>query len=98
VETFLTLLASLPDSHIARRAGQALARDVTRRAYDALEQGGVRTPEGREAIAQLDAALRDEHNLANPGTTADITAAAIFVVLLSDGWHSTNGGVDAAPR
>ena len=98
VETFLTILATSPDSHIVRRGGLALARDVTRRACDALEQGGVRTPDGRAAIARLDAALRDEHNLANPGTSADITAAAIFAVLLCDGWHAMTGGVDAARR
>jgi len=43
-------------------------------------------------------ALRDGRNQANPGTTADITAAAIFVVLVGGGWHSRNGGVDAASR
>ena len=30
--------------------------------------------------------MRDSRNIANPGTTADLTAAAIFVVLLGGGW------------
>jgi triphosphoribosyl-dephospho-CoA synthase len=98
VETFLTVLAAQPDTHIARRAGVALARDVTSRAVEVMRLGGVRTPQGRLAIARFDATLRDERNRANPGTTADITAASIFVVLLAGGWHSRNGGVDAAPR
>jgi triphosphoribosyl-dephospho-CoA synthase len=98
VETFLTLLASQPDTHIARRAGAAMARDVTDRAAEVARLGGVRTPAGREAIARLDASLRAEGNLANPGTTADITAASIFVVLLAGGWHSRHGGVHAASR
>ena len=87
VETFLTLLASSPDTHIARRAGLARAEDTTRRARAVLELGGVRSPDGRAAIADLHYALRDPHNLTNPGTTADITAAAIFVDLLTGGWH-----------
>lgn len=99
VETFLTLLAASPDSHIARRAGAELASDVSRRAGATLHQGGVRTPAGRAAIADLHDALRDDRNLANPGTTADITTAAIFVVLLAGGHSMTErGGVDAASR
>ena len=98
VETFLTLLASQPDTHIARRAGVTLARDVTSRALDVLRLGGVRTRDGRSAIDGFDASLRDERNRTNPGTTADITAASIFVVLLAGGWQSRKGGVDAAPR
>ncbi len=98
VETFLTLLATNPDSHIARRAGTARAAEVTRRAHDVLDAGGVRMPTGRAAIARLHDSLRDARNLANPGTTADLTAAAIFVVLLAGGWRSTQGGAHAAPR
>jgi len=82
VETFLTTLAATPDSHVARRGGVALAADVSRRACSALAAGGVRTEDGRRAIADMDRALRDPLHLANPGTTADLTAAAIFVVLV----------------
>lgn len=99
VETFLTLLAASPDTHIVRRAGAEVARDVSRRAADSLRHGGVRTTAGRAAVAGLHGALHDEHNLANPGTTADITTAAIFVTLLA-GDHSMTerGGLDAASR
>jgi triphosphoribosyl-dephospho-CoA synthetase len=34
----------------------------------------------------MDRALRDETNRANPGTTADLTAAAIFVHILDYGF------------
>ena len=98
VQTYLTLLATRPDTHVARRAGAAIAADVTRRAADVVRLGGVRTAAGRDAIARFDASLRDERNRANPGTTADIAAASIFVVLLAGGWRSRHGGVDAAPR
>jgi len=86
VETFLTLLARTPDTHIARRSGAALAREVCERAQAVLAVGGVRSDAGRRAIAAMDPALRDPANSANPGTTADLTAAAIFVVLLDGGW------------
>ena len=36
----------------------------------------------------MDAALRDPHNALNPGATADLTAAAILVVLIEDGWQT----------
>lgn len=98
VETYLTLLAAYPDTHIARRAGQARARAVTSAARAALDLGGVRSEAGRSAIAGLHTDLSDARNRSNPGTTADITTAVIFVSLLAGGWHSRHGGIDAAPR
>jgi triphosphoribosyl-dephospho-CoA synthase len=82
VETFLTVLEAAPDTHIVRRGGEVLAKRASRLAQDALAAGGVRTEAGRRAIAGMDAVLRDPDNLGNPGTTADLTAAAIFVTLL----------------
>lgn len=92
VETFLMLLAASPDTHIARRGGQALARRVSRLAADTLAAGGVRSDAGRRSITAMDAALRDSRNLANPGTAADLTAAALFAALLVGGWAT--GPVD----
>ena len=86
VETFLTLLASAPDTHIARRAGLDRATSVSRLAVTVLSDGGVRTDAGRQSVARFDRSLRDERHLANPGTTADLTAAAIFVLLMEGGW------------
>lgn len=94
VETFLTLVAAEPDTHIARRGGDAVAEQVSRRARTVLAAGGVRSLPGQEAIVEMDLELRDADNTANPGTAADLTAAAIFVVLLSGGWG--DGGCDAA--
>jgi triphosphoribosyl-dephospho-CoA synthase len=88
VETFLTLLAASPDTHVARRAGAAVAAEVSTGARAALAAGGVRSPSGRRAIDDLDRRLRDPRHAANPGTTADLTAAAIFVVLLKGGWYA----------
>ena len=53
--------------------------------------GGVRSAAGQRAIDEMDLRMRDSSNTANPGTTADLTAAAIFVVLLGGGWHAAHG-------
>ena len=87
VEAYLTLLAAAPDSHIARKLGLPAAITVQQRGKSVLDTGGVRTAAGREAIAALDGELRDEANTLNPGATADLTAAAIYLVLLEGGWR-----------
>jgi len=86
VQAYLTLLAAVPDTHIARKHGAAAAGEVQRRARAALDAGGMRRPAGRVAAVALDHTLRDPHNRQNPGATADVTTAAIFVTLLEDGW------------
>jgi triphosphoribosyl-dephospho-CoA synthase len=91
VETFLQLLAVAPDTHVVRRRGAAVAEELVRHAEAALTAGGVRSASGRQAIAKMDDWLRAGPAVANPGTTADITAAAIFVVLLGGGWISGSG-------
>lgn len=101
VETFLTLVAAAPDTHVVRRGGVGAAADVSRLARGALDAGGVRSEPGRRAVDDMDRRLRDARNTANPGTSADLTAAAIFVVLLGGGWRATGDqeavvNVDAA--
>jgi triphosphoribosyl-dephospho-CoA synthase len=85
VETFLVLLARLPDTLIARKLGPVAAEEVRREAGRVLEAGGVRRPEGRATIAEFDARLRDPQNSRNPGTTADLVAAGLFALLLDGG-------------
>ena len=87
VEVYLALLAASPDTHIARKLGLDAAVTIQRRARAVLDAGGVRTMSGRDAIAALDRELRDEANTLNPGATADLTGAAIYVVLLEGGWR-----------
>ena len=88
VEAYLTLLGAAPDTHIARKLGLPAAITVQERGRGVLEAGGVRTAAGREAIAALDRELRDEANTLNPGATADLTGAAIYLVLLEGGWRA----------
>ena len=39
-----------------------------------------------DRLEKLAAELRDPRNRRNPGTTADLTCAALFVVILEGGW------------
>lgn len=90
VEAFLTILSARRDTHIIRRGGVALAEEVSRRAGAVIAAGGVRSSAGRDALREMDEGLRGDDNLANPGTSADLTAAAIFVALLGDAWRSSD--------
>jgi triphosphoribosyl-dephospho-CoA synthase len=87
LEAYLALLADSPDTLIIRKLGPDAAGWVRSRATEVRAAGGVRTAEGRRAIAAFDLELRNSTNSMNPGTSADITAAAVFVVLLSRGRH-----------
>ncbi len=88
VEGYLAILTGVPDTHIARKLGSEEAARIAGRAAQVSAAGGVRTGEGRTALAALDAELRDARNSRNPGATADLTCAALFVVILEDGWNS----------
>jgi triphosphoribosyl-dephospho-CoA synthase len=83
VHTFLKILSVHPDTFIARKAGVEKAREVSLDAKITLELGGLETTEGREAILKLDRKLRASGNQFNPGTTADLTAAALALCMLS---------------
>jgi triphosphoribosyl-dephospho-CoA synthase len=98
LETFLTMLAARADTHIARRAGGAAARDVSARAAQVVAAGGVRTEAGRAMIETLHRELRGKGGLLNPGTTADLTTAAIFVWLAAGGWPHGRQLMDAITR
>jgi triphosphoribosyl-dephospho-CoA synthase len=82
VELFLELLATVPDTLITRKRGRAEAERVSAAAGAVLQMGGVRSGTGRDAIGGLDAALRRDGNALNPGTTADLVTAVLFVAVL----------------
>lgn len=85
VETSLTILAHRRDTLIERKLGRAVADAVSREAAEVLASGGVRSQDGRKQLEQFDAGLRGDANRRNPGTTADLTAAALFVVIIERG-------------
>ncbi len=83
VYTFLKVLSEHPDTFIARKVGYEKARGISLDAKKVLELGSVETTKGRTSIREFDRKLRESGNLLNPGTTADITAAALALCTLS---------------
>jgi triphosphoribosyl-dephospho-CoA synthase len=79
--TFLRLLAKYPDSLIGRKYGPGVAAEVSRRArriVDVQADPMVWQPE----VARFDHWLRQPMDAPrNPGTTADLVTAALFVAL-----------------
>jgi triphosphoribosyl-dephospho-CoA synthase len=77
----LRWLAAYPDSLIARKNGPEVAENVRQRAANVLRLGGLETTEGRRGGVALDAHMRSDGNRLNPGTTADLITACLFVAL-----------------
>ena len=73
-QAHLRILAADPDSLIARKNGLEVAISVQQRAasIDLLDV---------DAIDQFDLWLRSDGNQLNPGTTADLIAAALLILL-----------------
>ena len=79
----LALLAAVPDTLIARKRGRDAAERVSAGAARVLAAGGVRSDAGRRSARRaFDASLREDGNALNPGTTADLVTAVLFVALL----------------
>jgi len=82
IECQIVWLAMYADSLIARKCGEKVAVEIRDRARNLnLKHSGIRTPEGRAAGRQLDAYLRSDGHRLNPGTTADLVTACLFVAL-----------------
>lgn len=81
----LRWLAYEPDGLIVRKAGKQVADQVQQRAQDIL-QVCLQTDSPVSQLAsvrELDLFLRAEGHRRNPGTTADLIAAALLVALVS---------------
>ncbi len=85
VQTSLTILSQMPDTLIARKEGMDVALDVSRRAGVVLQHGGAFSEQGRAALRAFDLSIRDDKHRLNPGTTADLIAASLFVFLTEGG-------------
>jgi triphosphoribosyl-dephospho-CoA synthase len=78
LEAYLRTLAEVPDTLIARKLGIEAALAVSAGARRVL----AAAPAARdEALAAFDADLRVGGNRRNPGTTADLMAAGLFVAM-----------------
>lgn len=81
IHTHLRLLAQFPDSLIARKCGPDVAQQAADRAAAVLDTGEPGDDEYLRALGDLDFWLRSDGHRRNPGTTADLIAAGLFVVL-----------------
>ncbi len=97
VDAQLRVLSEYPDSLIGRKCGPKIARQASARAGAVLECGPADSPQYRAGLADLDFWLRSDHHRRNPGTTADLLAAALFT-LLRDGKLPLSGGNGSAGR
>jgi triphosphoribosyl-dephospho-CoA synthase len=83
IRTFLKVLSEYPDTFIARKVGLEKAREISLDAKNVLQLGGMETSNGKKSLLEFDRKLRESENLFNPGTTADIIAAALALCTLS---------------
>ncbi|GIW90931.1 MAG: triphosphoribosyl-dephospho-CoA synthase [Pirellulaceae bacterium] len=81
IHTHLRLLAAHPDSLILRKCGRPVAEEVSQRASRVLESGLPGDESYERELAELDFYLRCDGQRRNPGTTADLIAATLFVLL-----------------
>ena len=84
---FLNQLVASPDSLIQRKLGPAAAQEASSRAAAVLQAGSVRSEAFQQASAEFDRWLRADGNRRNPGTTADLIAAGLFVLLREGRLH-----------
>ncbi|MEX0676229.1 MAG: triphosphoribosyl-dephospho-CoA synthase [Pirellulales bacterium] len=81
VRVHLELMSRFPDSLIARRRGVAVAGQAAAMAAAVLAAGKPRDEAYDRGLADLDFWLRADGHARNPGTTADLVAAGLFVAL-----------------
>lgn len=81
VYAYLSNLAQFPDSLIGRKCGLDTAQRASDHAAQVLRSGSPGDEAYHEALADLDFWLRSDGHRRNPGTTADLVTAALFVTL-----------------
>lgn len=83
ISTHLRLLAELGDSLVERKCGPETARQLQARAAGIVKLLDEQGWDAAEAtLADFDFWLRSDSNRRNPGATADLIAAALFVAIL----------------
>jgi triphosphoribosyl-dephospho-CoA synthase len=81
IHTQMRLMSEYPDSLIARKCGDDVARRSAEFAARVLAAGRPGEDGYQHVLADFDFWLRCDGNRRNPGTTADLLAAALFVIL-----------------
>ncbi|RPI87180.1 MAG: triphosphoribosyl-dephospho-CoA synthetase [Planctomycetaceae bacterium] len=87
----LELMAQVPDTLIARKCGLDIARESAERAARVLSKGWPREPDAIREFGEFDTWLRAAGHTRNPGTTADLVAAALFAL-----FRESAGAFDSA--
>lgn len=80
LEIYLTILANVSDTLINRKYGEEIAKDVSERAKTILESTEIGTNDRLKELNEFDTFLKTKNY--NPGTSADFTAASLFVGLV----------------
>jgi triphosphoribosyl-dephospho-CoA synthase len=80
----LLLVSRHGDSLVERKLGADVSRDLAARAASVLALANRDPQTYHAALADLDFWLRADGHRRNPGTTADLVAAALFVLLAGD--------------
>jgi triphosphoribosyl-dephospho-CoA synthase len=81
IHCHLHLMANHPDTLIARKRNQLDADSASCWAKQVLEKGWPSSAESWQTMESFDAWLRAEGHSRNPGTTADLVTACLFVAL-----------------
>ena len=81
VHVHVQLMARFPDSLIARRCGTDIALQSAARAQRVLDSGVPGDDAYDFGLSDLDFWLRADRHRRNPGTTADLIAAGLFVAI-----------------
>ncbi|MFO0789208.1 MAG: triphosphoribosyl-dephospho-CoA synthase [Pirellulales bacterium] len=99
VHAHMQQLAKEPDSLILRKCGPAVAQQATAQAARIVDTLAPEDKDYGAALADFDFWLRSDGHRRNPGTTADLIAAGLFV-LLREGrldWKSLQQPAAAKP-
>ena len=97
LSAYLGMLARFPDSHVERKFGSELARQVSSRAA-VLDSAWQRCDSPQALLPQLlafDAELKRDG--INPGTTADLSVASLLALRLQDLLQESFTGSEAKP-
>jgi triphosphoribosyl-dephospho-CoA synthase len=81
VHAHVAQMSAAPDSLIQRKCGLDVAQQSRSRAAQVLAAGAPGEEPYQRALVELDAWLRADGHRRNPGTTADLVAAGLFVLL-----------------
>ncbi len=83
LDTFVRIMAEKPDSLIRRKCGDDVAQQASEKAKQVVQSGLTPGAEDYHVLlSDLDFWLRADGHRRNPGTSADLVSAAVFVALL----------------